>query len=135
LMNKKILFLDAIIIIFSICSLGCGIQWTTINYINLSDNEIWVDIDGTYPNLSPGVLLPGTGTEQLKRKSGEYAGPIIFEDIIKIAWTVEGTSSKQAAELKRKDFGIPSEVHGGRVKIIYTETDEWRMEFSKKWWE
>jgi hypothetical protein len=116
--------------------LGCGIKLTTINYVNLSNDVIWVDIEGVYPDSSPGVLLPGTGTEQLKRKSGKYVDPVNFHDDIKITWNVEGETTKKTVELKREDYGIPAKIQGGEIKIIYTASGEWEMKYYRspvKW--
>jgi hypothetical protein len=132
-MNKgQLLFILLGIFCFTTIS-GCGSKWTIISFVNLSKDEIWVEIDGGTPNISAGVLLPGTGTSRLTESTLEFFKPVKFDDLIKITWNLEGETTKKTVELKREDYGIPPEVHGGTIKIIYTEAGKWRMEYSKDW--
>ena len=112
---------------------GCNdMKGTIINYVNLSDDEIWADIFGITPNSSPGVLLPGSGTSQLSRVTINSGGdPVFFDEKIKIRWTIKATSVQKEVELNRDDFGIPAKVQGGEVKIIYTASGEWEMKYSR----
>ena len=109
---------------------GCNdMKGTIINYVNLSDDEIWADIFGITPNSSPGVLLPGSGTDQLSEVSVHFFDPVIFNERIKFKWTIKTTSVQKEVELNRDDFGIPAKVQGGEVKIIYTASGEWEMKY------
>ncbi len=111
---------------------GCG-SWnsTDIDYVNLSIERVYATITGVTPNVSPGALLPGTGTEELKRKTAHLGGSIAFDDAISISWTVHGTSTRREVLLNRKDFGIPREVRGGKVRITYTAARTWELKYSR----
>ena len=65
---------------------GCGAyRRTVIDHVNLSNEQVVAFMTGVTPDVSPGVLVPGAGTEPLKRCSLYLARPVAFDDEITIS--------------------------------------------------
>lgn len=126
------LYIISVVFWIMLCS-GCGDSgWTEYYNVNLSEQKLKVTIVGFSPDASPGALMPGAGTSQLKEKTQHIAGePITIDETITISWTIEGSSVMNSVKLKRDDMGIPAQVRGGRITFTYTADGEWNIKYSR----
>ena len=118
-----------VLIVFLFLS-GCGDRgWTNVEWENRSEEAIWVDVKGITPDPSAGVLMPGTGSDQLSEKSSHYSEPIRVAETITIEWRAKEGGNERSQELKRSDFKIPAIVRGGEIRFIYSAEGKWSIKY------
>ncbi|MBN2511805.1 MAG: hypothetical protein JXB18_02595 [Sedimentisphaerales bacterium] len=110
---------------------GCNNwNWTDIEYTNISNNRLRVDVSGVSPDISPGNMAPNT--DGAGSKAGLHFGdPVHLSDNIIIGWTIGSEQTKYKKEFKRNDLGIPAIVKGGKIEFIYTEDNDWEIKYSR----
>ena len=136
-------------LIVAACCVGCNSDHSnaTLEYFNLSTNEIWVtDIIGLPPNATPGRLVPSPEESQLFVAGIHFLGPLRVKERITILWVDNGAQGwpggrpdpgsvppgvTHQLELKREELGIASEV-GGTIRFTYLGNDKWSVTQLKK---
>lgn len=128
-MRMNIIF-SCLMFFFLLCN-GCrGWDWTNFEYYNRSHLRLYVDVVGVTPDPSPGALVPNVEGDNTPVKSSHFGDPVLFDDKIKIVWTIDGEMEKREIVLKRDDFDIPSKIRGGKIKITYTAKGQWEVHYS-----
>jgi len=122
----------ASILLIVLCA-GCeNYGWTEYFHVNESGQRLAVTINGVEPNASPGNLLPGAGTSQLREVTAEIGEPVHIQDTITIRWTVHGESETSEVALNRDQLSIPRRIRGGRITFTFTAAGEWQVRYSRR---
>ena len=111
---------------------GCrNWEWTDFEYFNRSNSDIHVDVTGVSPDPSPGYLVADVVSSGRLMAASHFGETVVFDDVIKVAWSVESSTGKREAAFRREALGIPESVSGGTIRFTYTEKEQWKVEFLK----
>jgi hypothetical protein len=125
-MQSKYVFLYVSVVLCLLLSTGCrDWEWTNFEFINLSSEELRVEVYGIQPHPSGTMAV---GPDSLK--STRMGDPVTIDEEFRIVWTVNDGAAKKEKVFKRSDFKIPAKLSGASFKFKYTEKGEWELEFS-----
>src|SRR2546423_14599319 len=96
-----------ILLFVSVICISCRtVREVHFVYFNLSRNQIYVDdVTGLPSTASPGILVPVSDEEPLKRAESVLFDPASINPSIKIVWKEAGVLHQ--VEFSRQELGIP----------------------------
>lgn len=102
-----------------------------VEYFNLSNGGIWIEVHGLSPSASPGWVGTSRNTDRLSSKTVDYSDhPPTIDDVITISWSKAEDSPKQEIIFKRSDYRIPRHPWYGKLTVIFTAAKKWELKYT-----